>query len=137
MVAEGCVLLFLFFLMLRRPRRSTRTDTRCPYTTLFRSMNAGQICLAPDYLLVPEDQEGEVIDSVTKGATALYPTLLANDDYTSVVNTRNYDRLQSYLRSEEHTTALQSLMRISYAVLCLKQKKQLNTVQPETRTEPK
>src|SRR3546814_16309747 len=97
MVAEGCVLLFLFFLMLRRPRRSTRTDTRCPYTTLFRSMNAGQICLAPDYLLVPEDQEGEVIDSVTKGATALYPTLLANDDYTSVVNTRNYDRLQSYL----------------------------------------
>src|SRR3546814_11768564 len=60
-------------------------------------MNAGQICLAPDYLLVPEDQEGEVIDSVAKGAAALYPTLLANDDYTSVVNGRNYDRLQSYL----------------------------------------
>src|SRR3546814_13993450 len=60
-------------------------------------MNAGQICLAPDYLLVPEDQEGEVIDSVAKGAAALCPTLLANDDYTSVVNGRNYDRLQSYL----------------------------------------
>src|SRR3546814_6199667 len=60
-------------------------------------MNAGQICLAPDYLLVAEDQEGAVIDSVTKGAAALYPTLLANDDYTSVVNGRNYDRLISYL----------------------------------------
>ena len=48
-------------------------------------------------LLVAEDQEGVVIDSVTKSAGALYPTLLANDDYTSVVNTRNYDRLQSYL----------------------------------------
>src|SRR3546814_14181057 len=42
-------------------------------------------------------QEGAVIDSVTKGAAALYPTLLANDDYTSVVNGRNYDRLISYL----------------------------------------
>src|SRR3546814_10995927 len=60
-------------------------------------MNAGQICLAPDYLLVAEDQEDAVIDSVARGAASLYPTLLANDDYTSVVNCRNYDRLQSYL----------------------------------------
>lgn len=64
---------------------------------LGKMMNAGQICLAPDYLLVAEDQEAAVIDSVTRGAAALYPTLLANDDYTSVVNTRNHDRLQSYL----------------------------------------
>ncbi|WP_081944663.1 coniferyl aldehyde dehydrogenase [Sphingopyxis sp. MWB1] len=64
---------------------------------LGKMMNAGQICLAPDYLLVPDDQEAEVINSVTKSAAALYPSLLANDDYTSVVNTRNYDRLQSYL----------------------------------------
>src|SRR3546814_12580975 len=56
-----------------RPPKSTRTDTLFPHTTLFRS------------------------DSVTKGAAALYPTLLANDDYTSVVNGRNYDRLISYL----------------------------------------
>src|SRR3546814_8720810 len=56
-----------------------------------------RFCLAPDYLLVAEVQEGAVIDSVTKGAAALYPTLLANDDYTSVVNGRNYDRLISYL----------------------------------------
>jgi coniferyl-aldehyde dehydrogenase len=64
---------------------------------LGKMMNAGQICLAPDYLLVAEDQEGEMIDGVTKGVAALYPTLLQNDDYTSVVNGRNYDRLQSYL----------------------------------------
>src|SRR3546814_2745100 len=60
-------------------------------------MNAGQICLAPDYLLVAADQEEEVIESVSKGAASLYPTLLANDDYTSVINTRNFDRLQGYL----------------------------------------
>jgi coniferyl-aldehyde dehydrogenase len=60
-------------------------------------MNAGQICLAPDYLLVAEDQEAAMIDAVSKGARELYPTMLKNDDYTSVVNGRNFDRLQSYL----------------------------------------
>jgi coniferyl-aldehyde dehydrogenase len=64
---------------------------------LGKMMNAGQICLAPDYLLVAKDQESAVIDSVTAAATKLYPTLLANDDYTSVVNARNRARLQSYL----------------------------------------
>lgn len=62
-----------------------------------KMMNAGQICLAPDYLLVAKDQESEVISSVVSGVSALYPTLLGNDDYTSVVNGRNYDRLQGYL----------------------------------------
>jgi coniferyl-aldehyde dehydrogenase len=64
---------------------------------LGKLMNAGQICLAPDYLLVAKDQEGAVIDSVAAGAAKLYPTLLGNDDYTSVVNGRNRERLQSYL----------------------------------------
>lgn len=64
---------------------------------LGKMLNAGQICLAPDYLLVAEDQEGAMIDGLTKGVATLYPTLLQNDDYTSVVNERNYDRLQSYL----------------------------------------
>ncbi len=62
-----------------------------------KMMNAGQICLAPDYLLVAKDQEAEMIASVASGVSALYPTLLGNDDYTSVVNGRNYDRLQGYL----------------------------------------
>jgi coniferyl-aldehyde dehydrogenase len=60
-------------------------------------MNAGQICLAPDYLLVAKEQEQEMIDGVVKGVSTLYPKLLNNDDYTSVVNGRNYDRLQGYL----------------------------------------
>lgn len=64
---------------------------------LGKMMNAGQICLAPDYLLVAKEQEAEIIDSVKAGVTAMYPTLLHNDDYTSVVNGRNFERLQSYL----------------------------------------
>jgi coniferyl-aldehyde dehydrogenase len=64
---------------------------------LGKMMNAGQICLAPDYLLVAKDQEAEMIEGVKSGVSAMYPTLLQNDDYTSVVNGRNYDRLQSYL----------------------------------------
>ena len=64
---------------------------------LGKMMNAGQICLAPDYLLVAKDQEMDVIEGVKKGATAMYPTLLANDDYTAVVNGRNFERLQGYL----------------------------------------
>jgi coniferyl-aldehyde dehydrogenase len=65
---------------------------------LGKMMNAGQICLAPDYLLVAKDQEDEMIEGVKAGVSAMYPTLLSNDDYTSVVNGRNYDRLQGYLQ---------------------------------------
>lgn len=64
---------------------------------LGKMMNAGQICLAPDYLMVPSDQESDVIEAVKAGVTAQYPKLLHNDDYTSVVNGRNYERLQGYL----------------------------------------
>jgi coniferyl-aldehyde dehydrogenase len=64
---------------------------------LGKMMNAGQICLAPDYLLVAKDQEGDMIDAIKAGVHSQYPTLLANDDYTSVVNGRNYERLQGYL----------------------------------------
>jgi coniferyl-aldehyde dehydrogenase len=65
---------------------------------LGKMMNAGQICLAPDYLLVAKEQEHEMIEGVKAGVSAMYPTLLNNDDYTSVVNGRNYDRLQGYLQ---------------------------------------
>ena len=64
---------------------------------LGKMMNAGQICLAPDYLLVAKEQEADVIESVKSGVAAMYPSLLANDDYTSVVNGRNFERLQGYL----------------------------------------
>lgn len=62
-----------------------------------KMMNAGQICLAPDYLLVAREQEADIIESVKAGVKEQYPTLLRNDDYTSVVNGRHYERLQSYL----------------------------------------
>ncbi len=64
---------------------------------LGKMMNAGQICLAPDYLLVPAAKEGELVDQIKASASALYPTLLDNDDYSSVVNDRHYDRLQGHV----------------------------------------
>src|SRR3546814_5045464 len=81
-----------FFLMIRRPPRSTRTDTLFPYTTLFRSLS-----VAPCAGKLREEAE------------------LSQGGYAS------FD-LERY-RSEEHTSELQSLMRISYAVFCLKKKK--------------
>ncbi len=62
-----------------------------------KMMNAGQICLAPDYLLVPKDREAELVSEMTKAVSVMYPTLLSNDDYTSVVNARHRDRLRGYL----------------------------------------
>ena len=61
---------------------------------LGKMMNAGQICLAPDYMYVPEDKESEAIAGVTRGAQAMYPTLLENDDYASIVSDRHFARLQ-------------------------------------------
>lgn len=62
-----------------------------------KMLNAGQICLAPDYLLVPDDKEEAVIGGLMSAASALYPRLLDNPDYTSVVNERHHVRLQSLL----------------------------------------
>src|SRR3546814_11309467 len=61
---------------------------------LGKMMNAGQICLAPDYMIVPEDKEDVAIAGVTRGARAMYPTLLENDDYASIVSDRHFARLQ-------------------------------------------
>lgn len=64
---------------------------------LGKMMNAGQICLAPDYLMVAREQEPGLIGALKESVSALYPTLLDNDDYTSVVNARNAERLRGYL----------------------------------------
>lgn len=64
---------------------------------LGKMLNAGQICLAPDYLLVPEENEVAMVEGVKAAASALYPTLLANPDYTSVVNGRHVTRLKAHL----------------------------------------
>src|SRR3546814_2517887 len=87
--------------MIRRPPRSTRTDTLFPYTTLFRS-------LAGDRVVGRE----AAIDA------ALEHDVAGGDHRAGVPELR-----LRLLRSEEHTSELQSLMRISYAVFCLKKKK--------------
>jgi len=60
-------------------------------------MNAGQICLAPDYVLVDEAREGPLVEQLVASASAMYPTILANDDYTSVVNDRHHARLTAHV----------------------------------------
>src|SRR3546814_15534367 len=93
------------FLMIRRPPRATRTDTLVPYTTLFRSPPVGAVGRAP-------------LDAVVAGR-AVATERIAGDG--PVVGVRRPDCGQGGgLRSEEHTSELQSLMRISYAVFCLK-----------------
>ncbi|PNQ76553.1 coniferyl aldehyde dehydrogenase [Erythrobacter sp. SAORIC-644] len=62
---------------------------------LGKMMNAGQICLAPDYLYVPESKVDEAIHGVWGGTAAMYPSLLDNEDYASIVTDRHFDRLQA------------------------------------------
>ncbi len=64
---------------------------------LGKMMNAGQICLAPDYLLVRDEDEQAVVDGLTNAASTMYPTLLDNPDYTSVVSDRHLTRLNEWL----------------------------------------
>jgi coniferyl-aldehyde dehydrogenase len=62
-----------------------------------KTLNAGQICLAPDYVLVPESRLDDFVGAATKAVAAMYPTLAQNPDYTSIVNHRQYDRLEALL----------------------------------------
>lgn len=77
--------------------RSADVTSATERVALGKMMNAGQICLAPDYLLVPQEKEGEVVEGLKTAVAKMYPTLLANDDYTSVVNARHRERLQGLL----------------------------------------
>ncbi|QGN56295.1 aldehyde dehydrogenase family protein [Novosphingobium sp. Gsoil 351] len=74
--------------------RSADTDRAAGRIGLAKMMNAGQICLAPDYLLVPDDREKQTIAALKAQVSAMYPTMLSNDDYASVINARHRDRLQ-------------------------------------------
>ena len=66
-----------------------------------KTLNAGQICLAPDYLLVPEEKLNEVIDAAQQAVSSMYPTLLDNEQYTSMINERHFQRLNGYLAEAE------------------------------------
>src|SRR3546814_10250902 len=87
--------------MIRRPPRSTRTDTLFPYTTLFRSLGSG-----PSF---GPSATAAAACSARETAPAVAPVIAES--------LRTFNQ-----RSEEHTSELQSLMRISYAVFCLKKK---------------
>src|SRR3546814_19143212 len=105
-IRAGILIMCCFFLMIRRPPRSTRTDTLFPYTTLFRSHghtnHSVRSSVCHFHVNAPE---------VALGSMANH---LKSFRHSNLFTKRN--------RSEEHTSELQSLMRISYAVFCLKNK---------------
>src|SRR3546814_13136698 len=104
----------IFFLMIRRPPRSTRTDTLFPYTTLFRSDRSRHRTLrCAGCLANPLRRPWHSL--VLVPGRRIVGECLAGTRYL----------LRSAGRSEEHTSELQSLMRISYAVFCLKKKNPL------------
>src|SRR3546814_12720707 len=105
--------LFFFFLMLRRPPRSTRTDTLFPYTTLFRSAGVGRARRGRLAAFKVEDERAAV------GAGGFPMVPMAHEVGAILVEAAGAGAGK---RSEEHTSELQSLMRISYAVFCLKKK---------------
>src|SRR3546814_10116637 len=105
--------------MIRRPPRSTRTDTLFPYTTLFRS----------DYL---NSVANDVINSLPYRYRGLAGRITYDYDNRYLLELNfGYNGSENFTpRSEEHTSELQSLMRISYAVFCLKKK--INTTTNST-----
>src|SRR3546814_8362574 len=123
--------MLLFFLMLRRPPISTRTDTLFPYTTLFRSDH-------PRLVREPLGDDGQRVLLTAQGLHFFMHTL------HEAVEVRPHlllerQRLEEGVyqvgfatRSEEHTSELQSLMPISYAVFCLKKKKTINKINNNT-----
>src|SRR3546814_8304170 len=109
------VLSRFFFLRIRRPPRSTRTDTLFPYTTLFRSGGRG---FGYDPMFLPD------------GRRQTFGEMDPDEKHTISHRADAFAKLIAgcFRRSEEHTSELQSLMRISYAVFCLKKKKQTTQI---------
>src|SRR3546814_5614635 len=107
-VLQFSILFVCFFLRIRRPPRSTRTDTLFPYTTLFRSST--------------KKHSREQEEDGNAGNTGSFEQV---DDAAGSEKHQSDNRR----RSEEHTPELQSLMRISYAVFCLKKKTNIITQQ--------
>src|SRR3546814_3599961 len=103
----------MFFLMIRRPPRSTRTDTLFPYTTLFRS------CIRPEFIRITGQDAGAGQNVISGSIESLE---FIGEVYEAQIRIGEERLLARIDRSEEHTSELQSLMRISYAVFCLKKK---------------
>src|SRR3546814_6207353 len=104
--------------MRRRPPRSTRTDTLFPYTTLFRS----------------NDLTRKTLHGLSVSVFSMAPEFTFQI-FSSFLLLNSLNSLPLQCRSEEHTSELQSLMRISYAVFCLKKKKTYKTTNNTRRSE--
>src|SRR3546814_5542990 len=102
----------MFFLMIRRPPRTTRTDTLFPYTTLFRSVHLARAFEQFGERIPAERERGRKPDRRPQRIAP--PDAFRKRQHAGLVD-----------RSEEHTSELESLMRISYAVFCLKKKNNL------------
>src|SRR3546814_10692578 len=112
--------LMIFFLMIRRPPRSTRTDTLFPYTTLFRS--------GLDLL-----HARPLVDLFLARLHALPQRVVDDPELRHLLDDQGLGRVAARpARSEEHTSELPSLMRISYAVFCLKKNMEKTTMSTHT-----
>src|SRR3546814_5036363 len=119
--------------MIRRPPRSTRTDTLFPYTTLFRSAYLEDLVASPAVKSAVSSLAEQVSDfaarrmvreTIRQALDSLHDDLdTPIDAITGLVESAGWAASERRpVRSEEHTSELQSLMRISYAVFCLKKK---------------
>jgi len=77
--------------------RSANIDRTTDAIMAGKMMNAGQICLAPDYVFVPKENIGEFVAATQRSVKKMFATLVDNDDYTSIVNQRHFDRLNDYV----------------------------------------
>src|SRR3546814_10903586 len=109
--------MMIFFLIIRRPPRSTRTDTLFPYTTLCRSKDSEKVLIASSTVQFLKLARFSV--TARECINAVPTNHGMNDEFST--GSQNHQPPQPS-RSEEHTSELQSLMRISYAVFCLKKK---------------
>src|SRR3546814_2444873 len=123
--------------MIRRQPRSTRTDTLFPYTTLFRSLAAHPqliYALLTGYGLAGPEAASAAYDIAAYWARS---GMAASLQVPGSDLPLQRGGMGDHTRSEEHTSELQSLMRLSYAVFCLQQKlKRHNIIATQLRTEP-
>jgi coniferyl-aldehyde dehydrogenase len=73
--------------------RKVKLEQAAERIAIGKMLNAGQICLAPDYLLVPEEMQGPAVSAIGDAVKRMYPTLLSNDDYSCIISDRHRERL--------------------------------------------
>src|SRR3546814_6644271 len=119
-----------FFLMIPRPPRSKRTDTLFPYTTLFRSANLPKAASTQrSFVPISPGAPGRLRELRRPGPPRRpgHPGPTARADPSDLESASERPLFEPIPRSEEHTSELQSLMRISYALFCLKKQKNTHT----------